>query len=155
MKQVIEVVNFIKVCPLQSQPLTQLCQKMDSKFKCLLFHTEVRWLSRGKVLKRVCQLKDEICSFLDAQKKYLGFSVHDKLWWLQVQFIADLFEKVNVLNSSLQEPFKNSLTVTSTVTSFDEKLSLLKSKVSEENFDVFPTVNKSPLQKIVIPETLC
>ena len=93
MKQVIKVVNFIKAYPLQSRLFTQLSQKMDSKYKCLLFHTEVRWLSRGKVLKRVCQLKAEICSFLDAQKKDFGFSVHVELWWLQVQFIADLSKK--------------------------------------------------------------
>ena len=127
---------------------------MDSKFKCLLFHTEVRWLSRGKVLKRVCQLKAEICSFLDAQKKDFGFSVHDELWWLRVQFIADLFEKVNVLNSSLQGPSENTITATSTLISFDEKLSLWKRKVSEENVDAFPTVNKSSLKKRIIPEIL-
>ena len=154
MKQVIEVVNFIKTRPLQSRLFTQLCQEMDSKFKCLLFHTEVRWLSRGKVLKRVCQLKAEICSFLDAQKKDFGFSVHDELWWLRVQFIADLFEKVNVLNSSLQGPSENTITATSTLISFDEKLSLWKRKVSEENVDAFPTVNKSSLKKRIIPEIL-
>ena len=153
MKQVIEVVNFIKARLLQSRLFTQLCQEMDSKFKCLLLYTQVRRLSRGKVLKRVCQLKAEICSFLDAQKKDLEFSIRDELWWLQVQFIADLFEKVNVLNSSLQGPSENTITATSTLTSFDEKLSLWKSKVSEENFDAFPTVSKSPLKRI-IPEIL-
>ena len=147
MKQVIEVVNFTKACPLQSRLFMQLCQEMDSKFKCLLFHTQVRWLSRGKIVKRVCQLKAEICSFLDTEKKDFEFSEHDELWWLRVQFIADLFEKVNVLNSSLQGPSENTITATSTLTSFDEKLSLWKSKVSEENFDAFATVNKSPLKK--------
>ena len=71
-----------------------------------------------------------------------------------MQFIADLFEKVNVLNSSLQGPSENTITATSTLTSFDEKLSLWKSKVSEENFDAFPTVNKSALKKGIIPEIL-
>ena len=114
-----------KALVLETLPLKR--QEMDSKFKCLLFHTEVRWLSRGKVLKRVCQLKAEICFFLDAQKKDFGFSVHDEQWWLQVQFIADLFEKVNVLNSSLQGPIgpsENTITATSKLTSFDEKLYL-------------------------------
>ena len=147
MKQVIEVVNFIKARPLQNRLFTQLCQEMDSKFKCLLFHAQVRWLSRGKVLKRVCQLQAEICSFLDAEKKDFEFSVHDELWWLRVQFIADLFEKVNALNSSLQGPSEHTVTATSTLTSFDEKLSLWKSKVFEENFDAFSTANKSPLKK--------
>ena len=118
MKQVVEVVNFIKTRPIQSRLFTQLCQEMDSKFKCLLFYTEVCWLLRGKVLKRVCQLKTEICSFLDAQKKDFGFSVHDELWWLQVQFIADLFKKVYVLNSRLQGPSENTITATSTLNFF-------------------------------------
>ena len=39
MKQFNEVVNFIKARPLQSRLFAQLCQEMDSKFKCLLFHT--------------------------------------------------------------------------------------------------------------------
>ena len=70
-----------------------------------------------------------------------------------MQFIADLFEKVNVLNSSLQGPSENTITATSTMTSFDKKLSLRKSKIFEENFDAFPTVNKS-LKKRIIPEIL-
>ena len=71
-----------------------------------------------------------------------------------MQFIADLFKKVNVLYSSLQGPSENTITATSTLTSFDEKLSLWKSKVSEENFDAFFTVSKSPLKKRIIPEIL-
>ena len=61
---------------------------------------------------------------------------------------------MNVLNSSLQGPSENTITATSILTSFDEKLPLWKSKVSEENFDAFPTVNKSPLKKRIIPEIL-
>ena len=61
---------------------------------------------------------------------------------------------MNVLNSSLQGPSENTITATSTLTSFDEKLSLSKSKVYEENFDAFLTVNKSPLKKRTVPEIL-
>ena len=71
-----------------------------------------------------------------------------------MKFIADLFEKVNVLNSSLQGPSENTITATSTLTSFDDKLSLWKSKVSEENLDTFPIVNKSSLKKRIISEIL-
>ena len=61
---------------------------------------------------------------------------------------------MNVLNSSLQGPSENTITATSTLTSFDKKLSLWKSKVSEENFDAFPTVNKPPLKKSIIRKIL-
>ena len=47
-----------------------------------------------------------------------------------MKVIADLFEKMNVLNSSLQGQSENTITAPSTLTSFEEKLSLWKSKVS-------------------------
>ena len=61
---------------------------------------------------------------------------------------------MNTLNSSLQGPSENTITASSKLTSFDEKLSLWKSNVSEESFDAFPTVNKSPPKKRIIPKIL-
>ena len=73
LKQVIEVVNFIKARTLQSRLFTQFRQEMDLKFKCLVFHSEVRWLSRYKVLKLVCQLRAEFVPFWTLRKKTSGF----------------------------------------------------------------------------------
>ena len=46
--QVITIVNFIKSRALASRLFSQLCEAMDSEYKCLLYHTKGRWLSRGK-----------------------------------------------------------------------------------------------------------
>ena len=46
----IKIVNFIKSKPLQSHLFEKLCKEMGSNHKSLLLHTEVHWLSRGKVL---------------------------------------------------------------------------------------------------------
>ena len=41
-----------------------LCAEMDADHQALLLHSEVRWLLRGRVLKRVCHLRDEIVVLL-------------------------------------------------------------------------------------------
>ena len=71
--QVITVANFIKFRPFASQIFSQLCEAMDSDCNCLLYHINIRWLPRGKVLKRVVQLKAELISFLKAEKTTFDF----------------------------------------------------------------------------------
>jgi len=154
MSQVIRVVNFIKSRPLQSRLFAQLCDAMDSDFKCLLYYTEVRWLSKGKVLKRFVHLKVEVISFLENEDHDFGFNLHDEIWWLKVQFLSDLFEKLNSLNLSLQGPSENIITSTSKLKSFSEKMSLWKMKISKGIFDCFPTVNKSQYKKKIATEIL-
>ena len=51
LENVIKAVNLIKANALNSCLLAELCKKSDSKFVTLLLHSQVRWLSKGKVLK--------------------------------------------------------------------------------------------------------
>jgi hypothetical protein len=51
-----KVVNFIKSKPTDSRLFKALCEGMNSFNSSLLFHTQVRWLSRGKVLTRLFEL---------------------------------------------------------------------------------------------------
>ena len=155
MNQVCRVVNFIKSRPLRNRLFSQLCKAMDSEYECLLYHTEVRWLSKGKVLKRLVQLKTQVLSFMETQKKDFGFSFNDEMWWLKVLFLSDLFEKLNNLNSSLQGPSENIITSTSKLRSLDEKLTMRKTKVSMEIFDSFPSIIESPLKKEIVPDIMC
>ena len=60
----IKVVNFIKSRPVNTRLFATLCQEMGSEHESLLFHTEVRWLSRGKVLTRLFELHEEVRIFL-------------------------------------------------------------------------------------------
>ena len=62
--QVVEIVNYIKSRPIKSRLFEELCKSMDSQHVRLLMHTDVRWLSKGKVLTRVHELQKELIVFL-------------------------------------------------------------------------------------------
>ena len=44
---VVYMVNFIKSSALNTRLFKLLCQDLDAKYETVLFHTEVRWLSKG------------------------------------------------------------------------------------------------------------
>ena len=54
---VIRVVNFIKTRPLKARLFFTLCDEMGATHSVVLFHSEARWLSRGKVLSQVFELR--------------------------------------------------------------------------------------------------
>ena len=69
LKEVIETANYIKARPLKSRLFTKLCKEMEANYEHLLLHTEARWLSRGKALSRVYELKEMLAVFsLERQK---------------------------------------------------------------------------------------
>ena len=49
---VVRIVNFIKSKDLNSDIFKQFCNEMGQSYEVLLYHTEVRWLSRGRVVSR-------------------------------------------------------------------------------------------------------
>ena len=63
LKQVVEIINFVKASALNTHRFKQLCEDLGSEHTSLLYHTEVRWLSRGNVTNRLFEIKDEMLLF--------------------------------------------------------------------------------------------
>ena len=60
----VETVNFVRGRALNHRIFKQWCEEMDSKFKVVLNHIEVRWLTWGKVMNYVFALRAELLEFL-------------------------------------------------------------------------------------------
>ncbi|XP_066450060.1 SCAN domain-containing protein 3-like [Eleutherodactylus coqui] len=144
MKSIITCVNFVKSSALNSRVFCQLCNELDAPNNALLFHTEVRWLSRGKVLRRDFELRHELKTFF-SQKVRPQFETlfSDKTELQKIAYLVDIFAILNDLNLSLQGPNATCLDLSEKIRSFQMKLQLWKNKLDANKIYMFPTLAAS------------
>ena len=68
-----KVVNYIRTRGLNHRQFVTLLEEFESEHTDVLYHSNVRWLSFGIVLKRVWELRAEIALFLDMKEKDSDF----------------------------------------------------------------------------------
>ena len=101
--QSVQVVNYIKSRPLKSRLFSQLCTEMGADHQSLLLYTEVCWLSWGKVLSRLNELREEVLEFSNEHPVPHKDKLADQRWCAKLAYLADIFGHLNVLNASGQE----------------------------------------------------
>lgn len=78
LNQVIWIVNFINANPTNPYLFTALFEEMGADIVHLLLHSEVCWLSRGKVVSRVYELRREIELFLTNKQSSLAYHLQNQ-----------------------------------------------------------------------------
>ena len=73
------MVDFIKSRFFNLRLFQILCKEMGAEHKSLLLHTEVRWLSRVKVLRRIYKLREEVMKYISANKSEINFLVGNEM----------------------------------------------------------------------------
>ena len=77
----ISVVNYIRGRALNHRIFRAFCEEIGTSHTVLLYHTEVRRLSKGLMLSRDFEMCNEIIQFLDYQRSPLAddFEIRDSI----------------------------------------------------------------------------
>ncbi|KAE8284595.1 Zinc finger MYM-type protein 6 [Larimichthys crocea] len=133
----VKTINFIKNNAVNSRCFTKLCEDIEADHIQLLYHSEVRWLSRGLVLKRLFELRNEVFSFLTEKKSPLTHYYANTKFTAQLAYLCDIFTLLNQLNISLQGRASNMFVVANKVQAFKRKLALWTKRAQEKRMDMF------------------
>lgn len=148
MNECIKIINIIKSRALNSRIFRILCAEMGAEYESLLFHTEVRWLSRGKVLARLFELRYEVREFLLNQNMpELYQHLDDDYWLTKLAYLADIFEHLNELNKKMQGRNENILTSSDKLQGFKKKLGLWLEELQKGNLEMYQRTNHTTIEQ--------
>src|SRR6218665_1686352 len=141
---------------LQSKLLKRLCDDMGSQHTALLLHTEVRWLSRGKIFARLFELRYKVSVYLHGQNFALSHCLTDPLWLKRLAYLADIFTKLNEVNLSHQGKNVTMFTAQCKILSLSRKLQFWTTCVENNDVDYILTVNPHLLKSHrILDENIC
>ena len=101
MSTIIRVVNLIRAKGLNHRQFKSFLEEIGLEYRDVPYHTEVRWLSRGEVLNRCFELREEICQFMESKGKD-ATELRDEKFLCELVFLCDILSHLDVLNLQLQ-----------------------------------------------------
>lgn len=134
-------------------------ENLNAEYGDILLYTEVRWLSRGKSLERLFNLRKEIIVFFKTIPKEgteeLISSLEDLDFQLDLAFLCDVTEILNELNLTLQGKNMHIFQLATTLHHFNRKLNLLIHQVKNNSIVnlkktsiIFSEINSNSFDKI-------
>ena len=105
-----QVVNFITAKGLNHRQFKSFLKELDSKFRDVPHHTEVRWLSRRKVLSRCFETREGTFQLMES--KEVTAEIRDKKFLCALAFLSDIVSHLMCLTCSFGDGATSSKTFT-------------------------------------------
>ena len=141
LSRVIKIVNFVKTSALNTRLFKILCEDFGSERISLLYYTEMRWLSRGNVTRRVFELREELLVFFTEKEHDLKKDLEDEEFISRLAYLSDIFGVLNHLNQSFQGPNCTVSEFISKLGAFVRKLDLWTKNVESKRYGMFELLN--------------
>uniref|UniRef100_A0A8C9D9R4 General transcription factor II-I repeat domain-containing protein 2 n=1 Tax=Panthera leo TaxID=9689 RepID=A0A8C9D9R4_PANLE len=139
MSVVVSSVHWICSRGLNHSEFTTLLYELESQYGSLLYYTEIKWLSRGLVLKRFFESLEEIDHFMSSRGKPLP-QLSSQDWIRDLAFLVDMTTHLNTLNMSLQGHSQVVTQMYDLIRAFLAKLCLWETHLARNNLAHFPTL---------------
>lgn len=165
LKDAVKIINNIKSNALNSRIFSLICQEMDSEHQALLLHADIRWLSRGRTLSRLYELRKELTTYFqrsieekkskqrkkskeenEIPHKLIGETLLEKIteqnWLSTLAYLVDIFGSLNDLNLQMQGRQMNCFVFWNKVEAFQKKLLIWKDEVATMDLSAFTRTNE-------------
>ncbi|KAL4006310.1 vacuolar protein sorting-associated protein 33B [Sarotherodon galilaeus] len=139
MTPVVKIINSIRSRAKQHRTFKVLLEELSAEYGDLLLHTEIRWLSRGRVLLRFLSLLGEIKEFMQSKGEDTSL-LEDTEWTLDLAFLTDITGKLNHLNCELQGKGKTVADMISALNVFKAQMSIFSVHLQRKKVLHFPSV---------------
>ena len=138
MTVVVNVVNHIKARSINHRQFQALLDEAEAAYGDVLYFSEVQWLSRGQMLGRVWELKDQIATFLMEKNLPHAAKFQDPVWLAKLALLTDITEHLNNLNFRLQGKDSLVTDMLAAVQAFEVKLRLWENQLTRKLLQHFP-----------------
>ena len=137
---VTKAVNFIRARGLNHRQFQKFLDDLNSAHQDLLYFTDVRWLSKGRMLKRFYDLREEVVQFLKKKGQPM-YEMEDESWMCDLAFFVDVATHLNDLNTKLQRNGQFASEMYGHIKAFQYKLRLWQSQMQEGDLSHFQTLS--------------
>ena len=102
LKRVIKLINFVKTSAVNTRLFKRLCEDYGSKSTCLLYYTEVHWLSRSNATRRFFELRDKLLQFFKEKNHNFQADLECREFVARLAYLSDIFEVLDNFDMSFQ-----------------------------------------------------
>ena len=138
----VRAVNYIRSKGLYHRQFLSVLAAIESDHTHIIFCNSVRWLSLGKMLRRMWDLPKEILIFLKIKEASVDFQelMAKSEFKCDFAFTVDLMENLKELNATLQGKNVFAHEMYNAMKSFTTQLNLISHQVEEGNLIHFPVL---------------